>query len=384
MLAQTPPMGWNSWNTFGHRINEQVIRDTADAMVEKGLRDAGYEYVVIDDCWALRDRDENGKLVADPTKFPSGMKALADYVHSKGLKFGIYSCAGYRTCADYPGSFDHEFEDAETFAEWGVDFLKYDYCNKPNLADGPLLYQRMSLALKATGREILFSACNWGRDNVETWIRSAGAHMYRSTPDINDSFVSFTDLLWSKFAKDGRTATAPAYSAPGCYDDLDMLICGMYGKGNVGMGGCTAAEYKIHFALWCLFQSPLMIGCDVTKMDDATLSLLTNKELLSINRDPECRPPIRVRLNDRPVFFKHLSGSEFLLAIFNLAEGDPEERCDGTTSKNLYDLGLTASCGYGFEGYEIFTGEKLPLTKEYINTNIPPRDCKLYRVRIKK
>ena len=208
--------------------------------------------------------------------------------------------------------------------------------------------------------------------------------MYRSTPDINDSFVSFTDLLWSKFAKDGRTATAPAYSAPGCYDDLDMLICGMYGKGNVGMGGCTAAEYKIHFALWCLFQSPLMIGCDVTKMDDATLSLLTNKELLSINRDPECRPPIRVRLNDRPVFFKHLSGGEFLLAIFNLAEGDPEERCDGTTSKNLYDLGLTASCGYGFEGYEIFTGEKLPLTKEYINTNIPPRDCKLYRVRIKK
>ncbi|MBE6597807.1 MAG: glycoside hydrolase family 27 protein, partial [Ruminococcaceae bacterium] len=191
MLAQTPPMGWNSWNTFGENINEQVIRETADAIVEKGLRDAGYEYVVIDDCWAMRDRDENGRLVPDPVKFPSGMKALSDYVHSKGLKFGIYSCAGYRTCADYPGSFDHEFEDAQTFADWGVDFLKYDYCNKPKLANGPILYNRMSMALKATGREILFSACNWGSDEVHKWIRSTGTHMYRSTPDILDNPQSY-------------------------------------------------------------------------------------------------------------------------------------------------------------------------------------------------
>ena len=160
ILAQTPPMGFNTWNTFAENINEKMLFEITDMIVEQGYRDAGYEYVVIDDCWSLRERDEDGNLVPDPAKFPNGMKYVADYVHSKGLKFGIYSCAGYKTCADYPGSFDHEFEDAETFAEWGVDFLKYDYCNKPNLANGPLLYQRMSLALKATGREILFSACN--------------------------------------------------------------------------------------------------------------------------------------------------------------------------------------------------------------------------------
>jgi len=382
MLAQTPPMGWNSWNTFGENINEQVIRETADAIVEKGLRDAGYEYVVIDDCWAMRDRDENGRLVPDPVKFPSGMKALSDYVHSKGLKFGIYSCAGYRTCADYPGSFDHEFEDAQTFADWGVDFLKYDYCNKPKLANGPILYNRMSMALKATGREILFSACNWGSDEVHKWIRSTGTHMYRSTPDILDNFERFTDLLWNKFAKDGRTSSAPAYSAPGCYDDLDMLICGMYGKGNVGMGGCTDSEYKIHFALWCLFQSPLMIGCDVRNMDDYTLSLLTNRELISIDRDPECRPPIRLRLNDMPVFFKHLADNEYLFALFNLSDSDPVEQSDGCSMKNLYDLGLPVTAGFGFEGYEIFTGEKMLFTNEYIKTNIKPRDCKIFRVKL--
>ncbi|MBQ3177414.1 MAG: glycoside hydrolase family 27 protein, partial [Clostridia bacterium] len=143
MLATLPPMGWNSWNTFGGAINEKVVRDTADAIVDLGLKDVGYEYVVIDDCWSLRERNAEGKLVADPEKFPSGMKALADYVHSKGLKFGMYSCAGTRTCAGYPGSFDYEFVDAKTFADWGVDFLKYDFCYKPRLSAGPVLYNRM-------------------------------------------------------------------------------------------------------------------------------------------------------------------------------------------------------------------------------------------------
>ena len=237
MLAQTPPMGWNSWNTFGEKINEQVVKDTADAIVALGLKDVGYEYVVIDDCWSLLERDENGRLVADPEKFPSGMKALADYVHSKGLKFGIYSCVGFLTCAEYPGSFDHEFEDAQTFADWGVDFLKYDFCYKPSRVNGPLLYQRMSMALKATGREILFSACNWGRDDVETWIRSTGAHMYRSTGDIGDNFQCMKEIAVSQYDK-------LAYSLPGCFNDIDMLICGMHGNGNVALGGCTEEEYN--------------------------------------------------------------------------------------------------------------------------------------------
>ncbi|MDD3213297.1 MAG: glycoside hydrolase family 27 protein, partial [Eubacteriales bacterium] len=188
MYVKTPPMGWNSWNTFGPQPTEALIRETADAMVTLGYQDAGYEYVVIDDGWMLMDRDENGLFVADPEKFPSGIRALADYVHGKGLKLGIYSCAGTRTCARYPGSFDHEFSDARQFAEWQVDYLKYDFCNFPKSADCRQRYQTMAMALRACGRDILFAACNWGMEAPETWMRSAGANSYRSTPDIMDSF----------------------------------------------------------------------------------------------------------------------------------------------------------------------------------------------------
>ena len=367
----TPPMGWNSWNTFGGSINEQVVRETADAIVAKGLKDVGYEYVVIDDCWALRQRGADGRMVPDPEKFPSGMKALSDYVHSKGLKFGMYSCAGTRTCAGYPGSFDYEFLDAETFASWGVDFLKYDFCYKPRLANGPILYNRMGMALKASGREILFSACNWGSDEVEKWIRSTGAHMYRSTGDINDSFQSFKDIAMSQVQK-------LAYSGPCCYNDIDMLICGMHGKGNVANGGCSDIEYRTHFALWCLFQSPLMIGGDLSKIDDYNLELMKNKELISINQDPEARPPMMLGWNERPVFFKHLANNEYILAFFNFTDKD------GYSEVEFYDLGITVASGYGVEGYEIFSGEKTGVVKEHMGAHVPSHDCKIYRVKLAK
>ncbi len=179
-------MGWNSWNTFGHDINEELIKTTADSMVSEGFLEAGYNYLVIDDCWSKRMRNEKGELEADPEKFPNGIKAVADYVHSKGLKFGIYSCAGNYTCAGYPGSYEYEFVDARTFAEWGVDFLKYDYCYKPAFEVGKMLYRRMGLALANCGRDILFSACSWGADETNKWIKETGAHMWRSTGDIND------------------------------------------------------------------------------------------------------------------------------------------------------------------------------------------------------
>lgn len=365
-------MGWNSWNTFGEHINEQVVRDTADAIVSLGLRDAGYEYVVIDDCWSMRKRGADGRLVPDPVKFPSGMKALADYVHSKGLKFGIYSCVGYLTCAEYPGSFGHEFEDAKTFAEWGVDFLKYDFCYKPAKADGALLYYRMGLALRQSGREILFSACNWGCDEVEKWIRSTGAHMYRSTGDICDNPQSYMDISTSQIDK-------LAYSAPGCYNDIDMLICGMGGKGNVGAGGCTPAQYKSHFALWCLYQSPLMIGADIRNIDEDTLALLKNKELLSILNDPEARTPALIREGDRRSFVKVLANNELLIALFNFSDGD-----DGMTFVDLTEVGVPSYSGYGLTGYEIFTGEKTGLIKDYLKVDVPAYDCKLYRMKIQK
>ena len=218
MIKKTPPMGWNSWNTFAENISEQLIFETADRMVDSGLRDLGYEYLVIDDCWSLRERDENGRLVPDPEKFPHGMKAVADYVHSKGLKFGMYSCAGNLTCAAYPGSFEHEFVDAATFAEWGVDYLKYDYCYKSDIIHGRYLYRRMGLALKNCGRDILFSACSWGADNTHEWIRETGADMWRSTGDIFDVWSSVKDLTMQKKPK----------AKPVHYDEVDMAQMSLF------------------------------------------------------------------------------------------------------------------------------------------------------------
>ena len=280
MLIPTPPMGWNTWNTFGNNISEALIKAAADRVVELGLREAGYTNIVIDDCWSLRERDpRTHEIVADPAKFPGGLKALADYIHGRGLKFGMYSCAGVRTCTDYPGSFGHEFLDARTFASFGVDFLKYDYCNVPVSGQAPLLYRRMGQALRACGRDILFSACNWGTEEVGSWIRSTGAHMYRSTGDIADNFKSMSGIATGQIPRLSQ-------SAPHCFNDLDMLTVGMFGKGNVGSSGCTLADYQTQFALWALMGSPLMLGCDPRTMTPEIVQLVTNRELLRINQDP--------------------------------------------------------------------------------------------------
>ena len=376
MLAKTPPMGFNTWNTFGENINDAMIRETADAMVEKGLLAAGYEYLVIDDCWSKRQRDPvTDKIVPDPEKFPAGMRAVSDYVHAKGLKFGMYSCAGTRTCANYPGSFDHEFLDAETFAEYGVDFLKYDYCNRPENAVGPLLYKRISMALKACGREILLSACNWGCDDVHHWIRSVGAHMYRSTGDIFDNFASFRDIFMSQIPNF-------PYSAPGCFNDVDMLTVGMYGKGNVGGEvGCTDTDYKTQFALWCMFSAPLMLGCDVRSINDTTLRLVTNPGLLRIDQDEEGRPPFRVCCDDDGrygAFVKVLSGNEFAVMCVNLTEHKKHKMF------MLEDMGIPVGTGVGLRLTDVFTGEDLGVKKEYVETRIEPHDCAVYLARLAK
>ena len=182
-MYSTPAMGWNSWNTFGSNINEKLIMEMADRIVAEGYKEAGYEYVIIDDCWSLKERVD-GKLVADPALFPRGMKALSDYIHGKGLKFGMYSCAGFKTCAGYPSSYGHEFEDAKQFAEWGVDYLKYDFCNFPASGDAKNAYLTMAMALRNSGRDIFFAACNWGVQDPAKWMRSRGANSYRSTGDI--------------------------------------------------------------------------------------------------------------------------------------------------------------------------------------------------------
>ncbi len=366
-------MGFNTWNTFGQDINEKVIKEIADAMVSTGLKDAGYEYLVIDDCWSERDRDpETGKIVPDKIKFPKGMNDVSDYVHSKGLKFGMYSCAGTRTCADYPGSFDHEFLDAKTFAEYGADFLKYDFCYKPNTANGPLLYRKMGMALKACGREILFSACNWGSDNVNTWIRSTGAHMYRSTGDINDSFPSMRDISLSQVDN-------LAYSAAGCFNDIDMLTIGMYGKGNVGSSGCTDTDYKTQFALWCMFSAPLMLGGDIRTFSEDTIKLVTNKYLLRINQDEEARPAFSPEgNNNRRVFVKLLSNNEIAVMLANF------EDYECTIDFFLENIGISAASGYGLEMTDVFTGESIGVKKEFMRRRLAAHDCECYICKLAK
>ena len=383
LLGQTPALGWNSWNTFTWDIIEQLIRDVADSFVLEGYKDAGYEYIVIDDCWSLKERDENGNLVADPAKFPSGMKALSDYIHSKGLKFGIYSCAGTHTCAGYPGSFEHEFQDALQFAAWEVDYLKYDYCFKPRNISGELLYKRMSIALKNCGREILFSACNWGADNVYQWIRESGAHSYRSTGDIQDNWDSIKTLAVSQLDKE-------SYTGSFCHNDMDMLVVGMYGGSNNDfikskIGGCTDTQYKTHFSLWSLMGSPLMIGCDIRSVSPETKKILLNQELLSINQDCESRGAYRVNVepqwfhaDEAFVLVKVLTNGDLVLGLFNLSDTTRE------LSLQFWDIGLPYAADFSLSLYDCWEHKELGKFKERFAPTIPAHDCVIVRAKLVK
>ena len=270
-LAKTPPMGWNSWNLFAGKIDDKTVRGMADALVSSGMRDAGYIYLNIDDTWE-GDRDANG-VIHTNNKFPD-MKALADYVHSKGLKFGIYSSPGPYTCAGYEGSYGHEAQDAKTYAEWGVDYLKYDWCSASRLypdTDMRAVYQKMADALRATNRPIVFSLCQYGRDDVWTWGDKVGGNLWRTTGDINDTYKRMMEIAdtQSQIAK---------YAGPGHWNDPDML--------EIGNGGMTADEYRTHMSLWAIFAAPLLAGNDVRGMTDDTKSILLNKEVIAVDQDP--------------------------------------------------------------------------------------------------
>jgi alpha-galactosidase len=373
-----PALGWNSWNTFSWKIHEKLIQETADAMISTGLRDAGYEYIVIDDCWSLKERDANGRIAADPEKFPGGMKALADYVHGRGLKFGMYSCAGTHTCAGYPGSFDHEFVDAETFASWGVDYLKYDYCYRPAAANGENLYRRMAIALRNCGRPILLSACNWGQDNVHQWIRGSGASSFRSTGDIQDNWQSIKNIFLSQIDK-------TCYEGTGCHNDMDMLVVGMRGNAEntyiAGKdSGCSDLEYSSHFSLWAIMNSPLMIGCDIRNMSDETRTILTNPEILAINQDAECRPPFRVGAwnnnTDLVCLWRPLAGGDYAYACVNFGD-TPRE-----ASLQLFDIGLPYASGKAFQAHNCVTHQDEGLHRERFVCGLESRECKVYRMKL--
>ncbi len=394
MFVNTPPLGWNTWNTFGGDINEQLILESADAMVETGLRDAGYVYLVIDDMWHLKERGADGRMVPDPEKFPHGMKYVADYIHSKGLKFGMYSCAGYMTCGGHPGSFDYEWIDAQSFAEWGVDYLKYDFCFHPTTVRPDVLYKRMHLALANCGRDILFSACSWGTENTKKWIKETGADMWRSTGDINDSWESIKSLAQSQLM-------VQEYNGKGCFNDMDMLVVGMNGKGNVGFKGCTTEEYRTHFSLWALLNSPLMIGCDIRSMDDATKEILLNKDVIAINQDPKGAQPFfanniiwkvnQARKSDTephfenypvdvPMIAKYLDNGDIAVGVFNFTDNVATRWQMTLTCDNL---GLPLNCGKTFEAHDLWTGETVKAFNGTLEIDrLEPHACKLFRVKI--
>jgi alpha-galactosidase len=279
-LAMTPPMGWNSWNTFETNIDEKLVKETADIMVASGMAASGYNYIVLDDGWMAKERDANGNLVPDPIKFPNGMKNLIDYVHSKGLKFGLYNCAGTSTCAGYPGTRGYEYQDAKFYANLNIDYLKYDWCNTAGI-NAPEAYATMSNALKTAGKPIVFSLCEWGDNKPWDWGKPIG-NLWRISGDIYPCFdceFHHEEGNWSSWGfmkilemrKDIRK-----FSGPDHWNDFDMLEVG---------DGMTNTEDKTHFTMWSMMASPLIAGNDLRKMSKETLAILTNKELIAVNQD---------------------------------------------------------------------------------------------------
>jgi alpha-galactosidase len=315
-LAMSPPMGWNSWNTFETNIDEKLVKETADIMVNTGMAAAGYNYIVLDDGWMSKQRDENGNLVPDPAKFPSGMKALIDYVHSKGLKFGLYNCAGTQTCAGYPGTRGYEYQDARFYASLEIDYLKYDWCNTAGI-NAPEAYATMSNALKKAGRPIVFSLCEWGDNKPWEWGKPIG-NLWRISGDIYPCFdceFHHEEGNWSSWGfmkiaemrKDIRK-----YSGPDHWNDFDMMEVG---------DGMTNIEDKTHFTMWSILASPLIAGNDFRKMSKETLAILTNKELIAVNQDKLGIQGFKLSAEDGiEVWVKPLSEGNWAVTFLNRTE----------------------------------------------------------------
>jgi alpha-galactosidase len=313
-LALTPPMGWNSWNKFNCNVSDEMIRQMADAMVKSGMKDAGYQYVVIDDCWQV-SRDAAGNIVADPQRFPSGIKPLADYVHSVGLKFGIYSDAGSKTCAGRPGGLGHEYQDALQYAAWGVDYLKYDWCNTTT-QDAKASYANIRAALDAAGRPIVLSICEWGKAKPWLWGAEVGGNLWRTTGDIQDRWEGKKEWSPGDCCSYGvvdiidQEADIYSYAGPGHWNDPDML--------EVGNGGLTEIENRSHFSFWALLAAPLIAGNDLRNMPAEIHDILTNKEVIAINQDPLGRQGRRVAKDgDREVWSKQLADGGRAVILFN-------------------------------------------------------------------
>ena len=356
-LADAPPLGWNSWNKFHCDIDEDLIRETADAMVSSGMKAAGYTYVNIDDCWMAPERDAQGRLQADPVRFPSGIKALADYVHERGLKLGIYSSAGTKTCQGLPASLDHEMTDAASFAEWGVDLLKYDNCNNQGR---PAIerYTAMAKALAATGRDIVYSICEWGANKPWEWAAEVGGHYWRTTGDISDRWGSMVSIL-------DQQVGLEAYSGPNAWNDPDML--------EVGNGGMTTEEYRAHMSLWSILNAPLIAGNDLRTMDATTRDMLTDTDVLAVNQDWAGIQGHKIADDgDLEVWAKPMSDGSAAVVLFN--RGVAGARVATTAT----ELGLPKAQAYAMRD---LWADTTTVTRSHVRASVPAHAARMFVVR---
>lgn len=374
-LAQTPPMGWNSWNHFDCNVDEKTIKAVADAMVKSGMRDAGYEYINIDDCWH-GERDENGNIQAHPEHFPSGMKALADYVHKKGLKLGIYSDAGWTTCAGKPGSRGHEFQDAKTYASWGIDYVKYDWCATEGLkAEGA--YMTMSRAIKEAGRPMVLSICEWGDNDPWKWAPPLG-QLWRTTGDIYACFdCEYDHGTWSSWGvlqildmqEDLRK-----YAGPGQWNDPDMMEVG---------NGMNTEEDRAHFSMWAMLAAPLIAGNDIRKMSDTTRDILTNKAVIAVDQDELGIQGFKHKTKDGvEVWFKPLANGEWAMAALNRNNNDVkfEFRWRHETVKDELTKRSIKFNDEVFAWQDLWNKDNKGTTKDFVKTTLKRHDVLMLRL----
>lgn len=374
-LALTPQLGWNSWNKFGCNVDERTIRETADAMVSSGMRKAGYQYVNIDDCWH-GERDARGFITASKERFPSGMKALADYVHAKGLKLGIYSDAGWKTCGGKPGSRGHEYQDALTYAEWGIDYLKYDWCETNGLrAEGA--YLTMREALRAAGRPVLFSLCEWGDNQPWTWAKDVG-HSWRTTGDIYPCFDCIEDHgTWKSWGVTyilDKQEGLRQYAGPGHWNDMDMLEVG---------NGMSVNEDRAHFSIWAMMNSPLIAGNDLRNMSKETAAILTNEAVIALNQDRLGVQAYRHSAEDGVEYWvKPLADGDWAVMILNRNKNARAIDLDWKQMPLKDDIaGAVAAPGVTrFELRNLWNGVFAGNTLEPLQTTVPGHDVLVLRL----
>jgi alpha-galactosidase len=377
-LAKTPPMGWNTWNKFACNVDEKLIRQSADALVSTGLKDAGYTFIVIDDCWH-GERDSLGFIHEDSQKFPSGMKALADYVHSRGLKFGIYSDAGSKTCGGRPGSRGHEYQDAITYASWGVDYLKYDWCNTEGLkAEGA--YMTMRDALFAAGRPVVFSLCEWGDNKPWEWAKDVG-HLWRTTGDIYHCFDCEKDHgTWSSWGVTrilDRQDGLRKYAGPGHWNDPDMMEVG---------NGMTTGEDRAHFSMWCMLAAPLMAGNDISNMSKETRDILTNKEVIAIDQDPLGVQALKYSaVEGLETWYKPLHNGDWALCFLNRSNAAKKIDIDWLKQIVKDDLSQreTSFDRITYNIYNLWAKVQVGTTRKSLEAEVPSHDVLMLRLSVK-